>query len=199
MLVVGKTAAKQLLAEEKNVTKSSTSQKSKPRIKADPIASTTWNDLSQQINAVIAEHGDLDISVAIIDIATNTSANYGIQDSFAGASTTKVLTAAAYLDAVENGERKLTASINGTTAKQQISNMTNQSDNNAWAALNQNLSYTTIEEYAASIGITSYKAKNNVITASDEALLLQKLYQRALLNEENTTLLLSYMQKTKPH
>lgn len=183
-------------SNKNNQSTTSAAQKPKPIKQADPIATTTWNDLSQKLNNLINENSDLDISIAIIDIATNTKANYGIQDNFAGASTTKVLTAAAYLHAVETGTKKLTQKIGSYTAQQHIKQMINQSNNDSWATLNQALTYATIETYAKSVGVESYKAKTNTITANDEAILLQKLYQGALLNEENTSLLLSYMQNT---
>lgn len=196
IVFTGKTLLSQAKPDKKPSTPASSTQKPKIVIKADPIATTTWNDLAQQIDTIIAQHAELDISIALIDIGTNTKAGYGFQDNFAGASTTKVLTAAAYLNQVEDGARSLDQTIDSRSAQQQLKQMINQSNNDAWAALNTNLTYKTIEAYARSIGITSYQSKNNLITASDEALLLQKLYKRELLNEEHTALLLSYMQNT---
>lgn len=170
--------------------------KPKPKISAEPISSTTWADLNQNVTAIINENPSLDISVAIIDVGSSTKANYGIQDNFAGASTTKVLTAAAYLDAVEDGMRSLTKTIDGRTAKEHLRLMINRSDNNSWASLNGDLTYTKIKAYANSLGMSSYNPSKNLITASDEALLLQKLYKGDLLNEEHKSLLLSFMQNT---
>lgn len=170
--------------------------KPKPVIAADPIADTTWNTLGSKVNALIAQQPDLDVSVSVIDIGTNTKGNYGIQDNFAGASTTKVLTAVTFLHELEQGKRSFNTQLNGTTAKQQLKLMINQSNNDSWAALNNLLSYADIETYAHSLGISSYSSKDNTITASDEALLLQKLYTREVINEANTSLLLSYMQNT---
>lgn len=181
---------------KKTESASTNTTKAKPIIKADPIATSTWNNLSVAVNDIINQNPGLDISVAVIDIGTNTKANYGIQDNFAGASTTKVLTAATYLHEVEQDNRSLTQKVGDVPARQQIKQMINQSNNDSWAALNQNLTYTKIQAYAQSIGVNSYKPKENTITASDEALLLQLLYKRELLNEEDTTLLLSYMQNT---
>ncbi|MFO0971363.1 MAG: serine hydrolase [Candidatus Saccharimonadales bacterium] len=193
--VFGKSIFKQQHDATPRVT-AATIEKPKVAVKVEPIATTTWDQLSQQVEAIIAEHDDLDISVAIADITSNTKASYGFQDNFAGASTTKVLTAVTYLDQVQKQKRSLSQTIGSMTAKQHLKQMINQSNNDSWSALNTNLTYATIENYARSIGIQSYQAKNNIITASDEALLLQKLYQRTLLSEDNTTLLLSYMQQT---
>lgn len=196
LVVGGKTLTSNAEPTKEDSPAPAAAQKPKPVIKADPISSTTWNDLGVKINALIAEQPKLDISVAVIDLNSNTSANYGIQDNFAGASTTKVLTAVAYLKKVEDGSRTLTQKVNGTAAQQQIKLMINQSNNDSWAALNKNLTYTALEAYAKSIGINSYKSKANTITASDEALLLKKLYKDELINAEHKALLLSYMQNT---
>ncbi len=177
------------------VTASSTPKPAK-KVTAEPIASNIWNDLNQQVTAIINENPKLDISVAITDVVTNTKANYGIQDNFAGASTTKVLTAVTFLHEAEQGRQSLTKQFGGMTAKQHIKLMINQSNNESWNILNTQVTYKKIEEYARSIGVSSYSAKGNVITASDEALVLQKLYNGDLLTDANKKLLLSYMQDT---
>ncbi len=180
-----------LLSEPKTEVKATQKIKLKPKITAEPISSDRWDLLAQQMNILIGENPDLDISVAVIDVDSGTKANYGIQNNFAGASTTKVLTAVAYLNNVENGKYKLTSD-----GKNQLRLMLNQSDNTAWATLNQKIGYASLNQYAKSIGLSSYDYKQNIITAGDEALLLQKLYKRELLNDEHTTMILSDMQNT---
>ncbi len=170
--------------------------KPEKKITAEPIASSTWNDLNQNVTAVIDENSALDISVAVIDIGTNTKANYGIQDNFAGASTTKVLTAVTFLHEAEEGRQSITKSIGSKSAKEHLRLMINQSNNESWAALNRKLTGPTLESFAKSLGLSSYKYKTNTITASDAALLLQKLYSGDVINETNKKLLLSFMQKT---
>ena len=162
-----------------------------PKIRAKEVSSTVWNDLSINMQALIDQNPDIDISVAVIDIGTNTKAGYGIQNNFAGASTTKVLTASAYLHDIENNKYKLTSD-----GKNQLRLMLNNSDNTAWDILNKKVGYKNMVTYARSIGLNSYDWKNNIITAGDEALLLQKLYQRELLNEGHTNLILGHMQDT---
>ncbi len=163
----------------------------KPEIQVEPIASQEWTTLQQRIDTLVTENSSVDIAVTVIDIGTNTKVNYGVQEAFVAASTTKVLTATAFLHEVETGKRKL-----NTESKQLLKLMINQSNNDAWYTLNQRITYTQLEKYAAQIQLSSFKAKENIITASDAALLMQKLYRRELLNEEHTTLLLSYMQQT---
>lgn len=174
----------------------STTPKPAKKVLAEPITSTTWNDLNQKVTAIITENAPLNISVAVIDMTTNTKANYGVQEAFHGASTTKVLTAAAYLHDVEQGRSTLTENLGGGSAQSHIKRMINLSDNNSWAVLNSAVGHGRLDSYAKSNGINSYHYLGNLMTASDQALLLSKLYQRQLLNEEHTKLLLSYMQNT---
>ena len=175
----------------KTEVKSSEVKKVKPKVTAEPISSDTWGLLASKMNTLITENNELDISVAVIDVDTGTKANYGIQNNFAGASTTKILTAVAYLHDIENGKYKL-----NNDGKNQLRLMINQSDNTAWTALNKKVGYENLNKYAQSINLSSYDYKENIITAGDEALLLQRLYKRELLNEDHTSLILSYMQNT---
>jgi hypothetical protein len=49
------------------------------------------------------------------------------------------------------------------------------------------------QSYAAEIGLTSYQANGNIMTSDDIASLLTKLARYKLLNNDNTDLVLSYM------
>lgn len=170
----------------------------KPKVgpKPDLIDETTGNELGIKVNEIIAQNPGIDISVTAIDANTSTSYNFGIQDNFAGASTTKVLTAAAFLHQVEEGTHSLNEALGSSTAQQQIKQMINRSNNDSWALLNKAVGYANLEAYAKSIGASSYQWSGNIITAGDEALILKKLYKRELINEEHTSLVLSYMQNT---
>lgn len=170
--------------------------KPKPKVKAEPIPTPVWDELQLQLNSLIAAEAGLDVSVALTDVNTNTTANYGIRNNFAGASTTKVLTAAAYLSQVEAGQKSLKAKVGNFDAQYQLKQMINRSNNDAWQILNDAIGRQNLQAYAASQGLSSFKVADNTITASDEALLLTKLYRRELLNDAHTHLLLSYMQKT---
>ena len=74
--------------------------------------------------------------------------------------------------------------------------MINQSDNNDWETLMQFIGFQYQASYAKSININSYDVMNNRINPNDMSLLLQKLYTGKLLNQQDTNLLLSYMQHT---
>lgn len=196
ILFGGKVVIGKLFEKDTSAPAASTTPKPQKKILAEPITSTTWNDLNQKVTAIINENDPLNISVAVIDLTDNTKANYGLQEAFHGASTTKVLTAAAYLHDVETGRSSLTENLGGGSAQSHLRRMINQSDNNSWGVLNSAVGYSRLNSYARANGISSYKYVGNLMTASDQALLLSKLFQRQLLNEEHTKLLLSYMQNT---
>jgi beta-lactamase class A len=100
------------------------------------------------------------------------------------------------LSAVEQGKASLDQEIGGYSARSLLKQMIQQSDNVSWRTLKRWLGYEHLEDYAHQIGLFSFDSYDNTITASDEASLLQKLYQGQLLNQNDTGLLLSFMQNT---
>lgn len=163
---------------------------------AKPIPDTTWQGLNQQLSNLINAHPELEISVSVIDITNHAQKNFGIQAGYEAASTTKVLSAVTFLHQVEQGNESLTESLADQTAQSQLQQMINQSNNDAWAAINSELTHAELAAYAQSIGLTSYDPDQNIITAADYASLLSQLYQGKLLNQSHTNLLLGYMQNT---
>lgn len=176
--------------------KQKTTAKKKAEVKVEPISDQTWQQLEANVNGLLATNSTIDIGVSVIDVKTGTKVNYGYQDAFHGASTTKVLTAAAFLHQVEQGQHSLTEQLSGATAQEHLRRMINRSDNNSWAVLNSTVGYSQLDAYAAQNGINSYKYIGNTMNAQDMALLLFKLYKRQLISPEHTNLLLSFMQNT---
>lgn len=165
-------------------------------IQANTNASVDTTSLDSQINTIIASNPDIVISVAIKDLRTGSVHNYGNQGAMTGASVTKVLTAVDYLKEVELGNKSLSTILeNGYTAGYNIEQMIVVSDNDAWHALNNALTYSQMQSYAESIGLSSYYYIENLISASDVTKMLGDLYQRKLINEANTQTLLSYMER----
>jgi beta-lactamase class A len=152
--------------------------------------------MSQTINSVIDQNNGIDISVNLINLNNNQAVHYGVNQTFQAASTAKILTAAYYLHQVEAGQESLGETINGNTAEYELQQMIVVSDDNAWAALNEDLGYNNLQNYAdTTLGINDYQAYNNSLSSGDIALALQKLWQGNLLNSSNTQLLLSYMKQ----
>ena len=159
-------------------------------------ATVDTTKLTEQINAIIAQNHDIIFGISIKDISTGQTYDYGNVGPMTAASVTKVLTAVDYLKQVELGNRRLDQVMsNGYTAQQNIEQMIVVSDNLAWEILNNNLTYGQMQQYAESIGLESYYYADNTISSNDTTLLFADLYERKLINESNTQLLLSYMER----
>ncbi len=148
------------------------------------------------VAAVITANPDLKIGVSVVDIKYGTKATVGSSESFVGASTTKVLTAVVFLDQVEKGKESLSKVVNGYPLSWHLQQMINQSNNDSWVILNEEVGYSQLAAYAKAKGLTAYSYTDNSISAADDALLLQELYAEQLVNSDHTKLLLSYMQNT---
>lgn len=149
--------------------------------------------LSDTVRSIIANNNDLDIGVTITDVQTNKSYHWGETASYTAASLGKIITACAYLNQVEQGSQNLNDDIEGLSGREQLTRLITNSDNDAWAALNDQLTADGIEAYAASIGLSGYAPDTNLLTSSDIADVLAKLYQGSLLDKNNTAFLLSLL------
>ena len=171
----------------------STSQKAS----ANPVPkSININDMTNQLDSVTEQYPNLDIGVAVTDLKTKQSYLYGDKAAYYGASTTKILVATMYLHEVETGKRKITDRVDGVSSASVIKAMIEQSDNDAWMSLRKKLGNANTDVYARSIGLSSFTSKDNLINISDMSLLLQKLYDGELINEEHTNMVLGHMKKS---
>jgi len=148
------------------------------------------------IQATAANYPSVETSVSLIDLDSGEQTDVGESAAFTAASTTKVLTAAAYMHLVEEGKASLQTTISGSSAQNLLQRMLNVSDNTAWAALNDYIGKAALQTYADGLGLTSYVATTNVITAHDEAQIMAKLYKNELTTSQHTQLLFSYMHNT---
>lgn len=167
---------------------------SEEKVKAEPLKNIDSAAAEAQINAIVQKYPGLQIGVSFIDLKTGQAGSYGVTEPFIAASTPKLLTAALFLRQTETGEHSLDERMGGSTAREQLKLMIEKSDNTAWVNLNRVLKSKTLEQYAREIGFKDYNSARNTTTHADIAMLLEKLYNRKLLNEENSRLLLSYMQ-----
>lgn len=164
----------------------------------EPIKSLDYTSMDATIRSVIAANPGMDIGVATVDIKTGDTKTYGVEEVFVAASTAKLLTAIAFLHDVEQGKHTLTETVGGRTAQSALEALIVDSDNQAWNDLNNvAMSHTEIAAYAKTIGFTAYDPDRNTTTATSLATLLGNLYQRRLLDETHTSLLLSYMERAK--
>ena len=181
------TLAKHIKAEDLNSQSTITPHEAS---KATPSATTSMNNA---IQAVINDNTNIDMSVSLIDLGNGQSAHFGDSSPFTAASVEKVLTAAYFLHQVENGQESLNESIGGNSAQYELQQMIVVSDDTAWEALNNELGYNNLANYAASIGWNDYGATANTLSTNDMALLLAKLWGGTLLNKSDTGLLLKFM------
>jgi beta-lactamase class A len=164
----------------------------------EKIPSLDHTVMANEINAVINKYPSMDIGVSWIDIKTGESGDYGVQVPFVAASTAKLLTATAFLHEVETGNAKLTDQVGSRTAQAALEAMIVKSDNEAWNDFNNSvMSHKQLEAYAQTIGFTDYDSDKNTVTPANLAKLLSNFYQKRLLNDEHTSLLLSYMQRAE--
>lgn len=154
--------------------------------------------MANEINAVISKYPRMDIGVSWVDIKTGETGDYGVQVPFVAASTAKLLTATAFLHEVESGNAKLTDQVGSRTAQAALEAMIVKSDNAAWHDFNNSvMSHEELAAYAQKIGFTDYDPERNTVTPANLAKLLANFYQKRLLNDEHTNLLLSYMQRAE--
>lgn len=161
----------------------------------EKAAIAKMNSLKQKLTTLIGS-STVSTSVSVIDLGSGKSTQAGLDVVFRAASTTKVLSVAAYMHEVEQGNATLQTLVSSTKAQTLIERMLRNSDNNAWAAIDKYIGEDELAAYAESIGVTSYGSAQNTITSNDMALLFQKLYQNQLMSKANTQLILSFMQKT---
>lgn len=151
------------------------------------------SQMATAINSAINADRQMDIGVAIQDLNNGKLYAYGLTNPFIAASVGKLITANLYLHDVEMGKYSLSKHLSYGTAKYELQQMIEQSDNQAWEDFNTLLTHTNLKTYAASIGISNYDPHQNTLTSGDIALLLGKFYKGQLLNQGDTALLLSYM------
>ena len=159
-----------------------------------PVAAAP-ESLQDSVDTILSEADQYRIGLALADVSGGAERTFGDADAFTAASTAKVLTAAAYYHLVEKGEATLDEPMGDYDAAFQLKAMVNDSNNDSWQLLMDAVGYPQLIAYATSIGVT-YDPEKNLLTASDMALILKKLYAGELLNADNTAQLLSYMQDT---
>lgn len=151
--------------------------------------------LAESINKVLKSYPGINSSVVVSEVGGENQV-FGSENTFTGASTTKVMAAICLLQKVEEGKTTLNSGLGGSTVDWQIKQMINQSNNDSWNAITNYLGYSKYQACAKNLGATSFNPYNNTVAAKDLATVLKGLYSRKFLNEENTKLLLSYMQNT---
>ncbi|HYH74901.1 MAG TPA: serine hydrolase [Candidatus Saccharimonadales bacterium] len=159
------------------------------------VTAAEMKELQSQLEGILAT-SSVSSSVAVIDSTSGQQLRAGLTVPFRAASTTKVLSAAAYIHQVEAGKARLDTPIQGVNAQSLLRRMLNQSDNNAWAAVDRYLTQDGLRAYAQSIGLTSFDPDENTLTAQDMASLLDQMHRHKIMSASHADLLFSFMQDT---
>lgn len=168
-----------------------------PSPKTEIKPASTKEELLTRLEEIFADSPDIDLAVSILDLKTAEDFGLNAEETQHAASIPKVLTAAYLLKKVQDKELKLTDKLGTYNLEFNLKQMVNQSNTVAWEMIDDFLGIEPQEDFARSLGLTSFKMRENEISPRDAVLLFQKLYQGKILNERLTKKLLGYMQNTE--
>lgn len=162
----------------------------------DRLLSVSGAQLQAKLEAEAKKYPDQSIAISVRAITDPEHIAFQEDRIFAGASTTKLITAAAVLSMVDNHKVGLTDKLGDKTVEYHLKLMINQSNNNSWELLNNLVGLRDLQKYAEEIGLQGFKVNGNTINANTLAVFLQMLYRYELLSDQSTELLLGWMTKT---
>ena len=162
----------------------------------EPVEVRDYSLLTNIIEKIIAKYPSTDISVAYSNNDYDGLITAGSDKAMIAASTAKLLVAADFLHQVELGKYSLEQQVGGSSARWQLRQMLQQSNNNSWKTFNNLLTYQQENIYADSIGVPSYDSITNTVKVKELVSFMKKLYNGEILNEEHTSLMLYYLQNT---
>lgn len=160
-----------------------------------PAANTqAYDAMEAAVNKVIQANSNITFEVAVTDMNTGGQLNFGGSSPMTAASVSKILTATDFLKEAEQGDQSMAETLDdGNTASYDLQQLIVVSSDSAWTALDNKLTAVQLQNYAQSLGVTSFNYQNNTLSARDTANLMTLLYQGKLLNSSDTELLLSYL------
>lgn len=162
----------------------------------EKLFSTSATSLQAQIENEAKKYPDHTFGISVRAITDSEHIGYQEDIVFTAASTTKLITAAAVLNLIDN--QKLTAQdkLGDQTIDYHLQRMVNLSDNASWELLNNKVGLRDLQEYATSIGLHKFTVNGNTINAHNLAIFLQMLYRYELLSESSTKKMLGWMTQT---
>lgn len=152
--------------------------------------------LDDKLHGIIDANPEIKFSIAASDTKYSKSTLINAHQSMDAASTAKLLSAALYLNMIEKGQKSPSTKLEGVKPMTALRLLIQQSDDNVWQAVNDSLGHPALQSYASGLGLETYDADNNSLSAADMNKFMSLLQNGDLLNAAHTSLLLSYMQRT---
>jgi len=153
-----------------------------------------------ELDAIFKKYADeypgIELSIEVVDIDTNKKYQFNADRVSIGASVTKMFTASTFLSELEKGTYTFETKLGSYASSFQLQQLVRQSNNISWELFYDLLGRKKIESYTHSIGAKQFDISKNSLTALDMSVYLQKLSKNELHSQENTKLLMSYMQNT---
>lgn len=158
-----------------------------------PLSTSAVRTMGSQINQTINSNKSIKTSISIIDLKSGGSYHYGSHDLFQGASVNKLISATLLLHTIDKKQNTIYTQIEGQKASPLLTKMIEDSDNEAWAAINHFLTPDALKEWAAQNNWSSYRYDTNEIASDDIARLLASMYNGNLLQQASRDIMLSHM------
>lgn len=154
-------------------------------------------NLVSELNSII-ESDYPSVAVSVVDIDNNQTYDAGkTEQLYKAASTAKVLTAIAYMHQVDQGNASLDTYIYEIQARELLRAMIEDSNNDAWHILREYIGDQEIQNYAQSLGMSAFYGYDyNVMTAQDDARMLDKLARGELISNQLRDVLYGFMSNT---
>jgi len=134
--------------------------------------------------------------VVIYDLVQQEKFSFRSEQKFHAASVMKLATAISVFDWAQENKKGLDSFIWEQSLKQRLTLLINKSDNNQWADLGALVTLRRTQKILKENGLIDSNIYTNTMTAEDVFLLLKKIYDENLLDQNNREFLFKIMQNT---
>lgn len=152
--------------------------------------------LETEMERVLESQTDKEWSIVLSDMQGNSIFQKGQSAPYHAASVAKLVTALYVLKQIQDGTLSQHIPLGSFSLDYQLQQMVNQSNNDAWDALNSTVGLRKQQAFAGSIGLSQFDIYTNTMSAKEAALLLRTIYKGSILEEEERKELLSLMTHT---
>lgn len=170
-----------------------------PHLKTEDFRTKTDTQMKQtalQLKEIADKYKskNIDLAFSVKDVKTGESVlSLNADKVDTAASTAKIYTGAAILDASSKNLINLDQKIGSQTIRNLLRLMLNQSDNSAWKTLYNYLGKDKVENFAKAHGASNFDIDTNKTSPDDLATFFANLYSGKMLPDRQRDLMLSYM------